>query len=459
MPPPAKKTKAAQVQVQPQPQPVVIDNEAESEALDAATETGAKRKKMKNGCRAEKVYEHPLRTRLYRVYPTPEQRSTFRRWLAAHRKIYNMGVKHMRAHPKCTLKELRAACRMKKADREGQATPADPKLAWLYEVPFDIRDDALHDLIKARGSMGAKNAARNKRGEDPVTYTLQFRTRRDRQQTLALRKRWWNRPEKSRSQFAALLGPRVLKTRAGSPLPEMLEADIKLRYDRLGRYFLCIPEQVAPVHESLAPASHHGVIALDPGVRTFQTMYDADGQCIEWGAGDMNGIFRLCYAADKLQSKIAEPDISYQQRRRRRKAFYRVYERIHNRVKETHCKLAAWLCRNYRVILLPKFETQQMIRRGERKLRCKTVRQMCTWSHYSFRQRLLDKAALHPWCKVVICDEAYTSKTCGQCGAIHQKLGGNKTFRCPTCAYEADRDVSAARNILLRYLTLQKISL
>lgn len=83
-----------------------------------------------------------------------------------------------------------------------------------------------------------------------------------------------------------------------------------------------------------------------------------------------------------------------------------------------------------------------MIRKRDRKITSKTARSMCTWSHYTFRQRLLDKAQLHPWCKVSICDEAYTSKTCGQCGALHQKLGGNKTFCCPAadCGDRADRD-------------------
>ncbi len=126
---------------------------------------------------------------------------------------------------------------------------------------------------------------------------------------------------------------------------------------------------------------------------------------------------------------------------------------------ELHKKLATWLCENYRVVLIPTFETQQMVRRRNRKLRSKTARGMCTWSHYRFRQRLKEKAELFPWCTVIECDEAYTSKTCGACGKLHQKLGPNKTFTCPNCDYVADRDVSASRNILLRYLTRQKIGL
>ncbi len=73
---------------------------------------------------------------------------------------------------------------------------------------------------------------------------------------------------------------------------------------------------------------------------------------------------------------------------------------------------------------------------------------------------------------VVRCNESYTSKTCPDCGHIHEKLGGEKTFRCPQCGFTADRDAiaklcasfaqatalgvpplaSGARNIMLRAL-------
>jgi len=96
-----------------------------------------------------------------------------------------------------------------------------------------------------------------------------------------------------------------------------------------------------------------------------------------------------------------------------------------------------------------------MVRRGQRRIRSKTAWAMCTWSHYRFRQHLLHKAREHPWCKVIICTEEYTSKTCGSCGHLHQGLGGSKVFRCPVCRTELDRDINGARNILLRYLTIK----
>jgi putative transposase len=139
-----------------------------------------------------------------------------------------------------------------------------------------------------------------------------------------------------------------------------------------------------------------------------------------------------------------------------RRAGARIRKRVQNLVRDLHCKLAKFLCERYHVVLIPEFETQGMIRRGQRRIGSKTARALATWSHYSFRRRLLDKAREYPWCKVVVVvvvNEAYTSKTCGRCGELHHTLGGSKVFRCPRCSLQSDRDLHAARNIMLRFLT------
>jgi hypothetical protein len=58
-------------------------------------------------------------------------------------------------------------------------------------------------------------------------------------------------------------------------------------------------------------------------------------------------------------------------------------------------------------------------------------------------------------CKVIIVNEAYTTKTCGMCGIINNNVGSKEIFKCVNslCKYTMDRDIQAARNIYLRYLT------
>lgn len=142
------------------------------------------------------------------------------------------------------------------------------------------------------------------------------------------------------------------------------------------------------------------------------------------------------------------------QRRRTKQVWLRKLNKLKNRVKDLHHKLALWLCENYSVILIPRFQVLQMVKRGGRKLHVTTIRRMMAWSHYSFRQLLKTKAELYNGVRVVECYEPYTSKTCGQCGELNQTLGSSKLFKCKHCKYEADRDLNGTRNILLRYLSL-----
>jgi putative transposase len=52
--------------------------------------------------------------------------------------------------------------------------------------------------------------------------------------------------------------------------------------------------------------------------------------------------------------------------------------------------------------------------------------------------------------EVIRVNPRFTSQKCHQCGAIVQKSLSVRTHLCPFCGYVADRDVNAAKNILLR---------
>jgi putative transposase len=117
------------------------------------------------------------------------------------------------------------------------------------------------------------------------------------------------------------------------------------------------------------------------------------------------------------------------------------------------------LCANYSAILLPKMEVSTMVRRkgrregSKRKISRETARAMLTWSHWQFRSYLLTLAAA-TGTRVILVNESYTSKTCGICGWIHHKLGGQRVYHCrnPECRIVLDRDINGARNILLKWI-------
>ena len=91
---------------------------------------------------------------------------------------------------------------------------------------------------------------------------------------------------------------------------------------------------------------------------------------------------------------------------------------------------------------------------GRRKISKRTVRSLYALRHYTFQQRLLNKAKEYPWVKVFIGNEAFTTKSCTKCGTLNEKIGAKKIFYCEECEIIAARDIAGSRNNLLRQLGL-----
>ena len=212
-----------------------------------------------------------------------------------------------------------------------------------------------------------------------------------------------------------------------------------------GQYWLVVPH---PAQCDIETPSGDGVVALDPGVRTFLT-YFSETDCGKIGHKAFGRIQRLCHWLDDLISRTAT-EADHRRRRSMRKAQARLRQRIINLVDELHWQAARWLTSNYKVILLPTFETHEMTLRAGRKIRSKTARMMLGFRHYEFKRRLLWKA----WQRgalVVEVSEAYTSKTRSWDGSIKETLGGGTVIRDEN-GFGMDRDVNGARGIFLRAL-------
>ena len=116
--------------------------------------------------------------------------------------------------------------------------------------------------------------------------------------------------------------------------------------------------------------------------------------------------------------------------------------------KKQHWKTIDYLIKNYKHILLPEFDSQEMM--GKNK---SVNRDLNLLKHYKFKCRLKERINEINDLHVYIVDESYTSKTCSQCGTMNNSLGSNKTFYCSNfeCKNVMDRDINASRNILIKH--------
>ena len=210
-----------------------------------------------------------------------------------------------------------------------------------------------------------------------------------------------------------------------------------------GNYYLVVPHEVT----SKKTENQGRVVALDPGVRTFITFF-SETSVGKIGHGDFSRIQRLCQHLDNLYSKISKANRG--QKRRIPKAARRMIIKIQNLINELHHKTARFLVDNFDVILLPTFETAQMAKKGSRKIRSKTVRNMLNFAHYRFKEFLKHKAQETGKIVVDVC-EAYTSKTVSWTGEL-VNIGGRKIIKSKVDGRSMDRDINGARGIFLRAL-------
>jgi len=382
-----------------------------------------------------------LKTVKIKIKPTTEQKEILRKWFGSVRFVYN----------KCVEQNNKLCSNVNKTELRDISN--NSKIyEWLSDIPYEVRDCGITYIFEARKAHLAK-LKKNPTDNKLINATFKFRSKKKcKQETIRIRARDYNR---KRGVFANLFR----NLNSNIPLPVKTENEVKLVRDYIGNYYLafCIP---LLERNHLNSPDKIGVAALDPGDRTFQTVYDTLGKSIEFGKDDKGRIYRLCYYIDELKSRISKA--KSRRKRKMNKALRKMFNKVRNLVKEVHNKASNWLCQNYETILIPKFESQQMTAKKcntetkrKRVINSKVARSLLTWSHYSFQQRLIFKAKEYG-SKVIICDENYTTKTCGCCGNLNN-IGSSKDFKCKICDYQADRDINASRNILIRYLTLQEI--
>ena len=322
---------------------------------------------------------------------------------------------------------------------------------WSKEIPYQIKSIAIKDACTA-----VKNAKKKYKQTGQI-QKVKFRSRRDKIQSCYIPK-------------SAVSGKGIYHTKLGSisfteSLPKEI-GDCRL-VTYLGITYLCVPHELP---RSLSK-NQGRVVALDPGVRSFLTLFSENS--FGWlGQYDIGRIQRLCYYLDDLISRTTKVKASV--RYRMRKAANRIRLKIRNLIDELHHKIARFLVDNFDIILLPTFETSQMTIKKRtahgvlkdtpsdkvsspcgrsklgRKIRAKSVRQMLTLSHYRFKQFLKHKA-FETGKTVLDVNEAYTSKTISWTGEIVHNLGGRKTIK-DNNGFVMDRDLNGGRGIFLRSL-------
>ena len=370
------------------------------------------------------------KSRKIRLYPDAGQRFELRRWFGAARYAYNQTVELL------TGDDPPPAVKTKVRDIILPMLPP-----WHRSAPREVLVGAVFDAcraVSAAKKLNAQLAKDKSRGvrQDEDFVRVRFRSRKNPRQVLTV-------------QANCVTSQGIYRTKLGDLLmAESLPVAVNRNICRLtlkyGQYHLAVPydEQRPPERENQAR-----VVALDPGVRSFLTWYCTDSVG-KIGEGAFFRIQRLCERLDDMLSRAAKAPS--RKRRNMRRAAGRMRLRIEDLINELHRQAARFLVKNFDVILLPTFKTSEMVERGRRRIRSKTVRNLLGLAHYRFGMFLRHKAAEYG-VTVLSVNEAYTTKTVSWTGELLEDVGG-KSVVVGQDGERMDRDYNGARGIYLRAL-------
>jgi putative transposase len=256
-----------------------------------------------------------------------------------------------------------------------------------------------------------------------------------------------------------------------------IKADCRLYCDFfMNKYYLCCPSYSERINKD----QKEEICSLDPGERIFMGFYGLN----EYGriGEDIRIPILKCEMKIRRKQRILSRnknrnDKSIKNKKEIRKRQRRQYNKIKNIVKELHNKTALFLCKRYKKVLIPLFETQKMVanKREIKKQTKETVKKIMegkdskreireytrkrrlngrvkfvlnNLSHYKFRQHLLNKGQEYG-CEIKVVTEEHTSLACTKCGIMSNKYK-DREKECITCGYKINRDINGARNILIK---------
>lgn len=359
-----------------------------------------------------------IRSRKIRIYPTQQQRSLFKQWFGVARKFYNETLTIYKNGSK------------KSWDKVYQDIAEQNKeYDYIKSVPYQIKKIAVNDYRKALSI----NKIKAKRLGRP--FEMKFKSKKNPKQSCYIPKRAIS----SSGIYHTIAGKLKMKERAWFESEDIKACRLTLEF---GKWFLIIPKEI-----KITPIENQeGVVAIDPGVRTFATYFSTEGYFGKLGQGAFDRILKLNLKIDKLFSQISTEKDKNRKSNLKRKVF-NVRFKIRNLIDELHWKVIKFFTSRFKVIIFPPFNVSEMVKKSKRKLPKKVVRTMNCFRFYEFKERLKLK------CKengvtFIESSEAFTSKTNSFTGELMENLGSKESFKFNNVL--VDRDINGARNILIR---------
>jgi putative transposase len=351
----------------------------------------------------------------FRFYPTDEQAVELSRTFGCVRLVYN---KALEERTRAWYGEQRRVSYVQSSAALTQWKKTE-ELAFLTEVSSVPLQQALRHLQTAFGNFFAKRAKyprfkSRKKSRASAEYTRSGFKFRDGHLTLA-----------------KMTSP--LDIRWSRPFPDGAEpTTVTVSRDSAGRWFVSLlcEDTITPVSATDA------AIGLDAGITSLVTL--STGEKVTNPKHERRDRARLARAQCELSRK-AKGSANREKARRR---VARSHARIADRRRDFLHKLSTRLVRENQTVVIEDLTVRNLLKNG------KLARAISDAAWTELRSMLEYKCTWYGRELVVIDRWFPSSKLCGTCGTVCEKLPLNVREWTCECGTVHDRDVNAARNIL-----------
>lgn len=186
-------------------------------------------------------------------------------------------------------------------------------------------------------------------------------------------------------------------------------------------------------------APQHEAVGVDFGIKSLAVT--SDGTVFPAN----NALKRNLKALKRKQRRLSRKQKGSNRRARAKLAVAKLHKRISDQRQAVLHELSDRLTRDYKVICLEDLNVKGMVRNG------KLARPISDAGFGTLRRMIEYKAELRGVEVSFIGRFEPSSKTCSECGQIHDMPLDKRTMECD-CGNVMDRDENAARNILARGL-------
>ncbi|AFX93238.1 putative transposase [Megavirus courdo11] len=368
-----------------------------------------------------------LRCEKIRIYPTDKQRDILHKWFNLHRKMYNVTTKFL--ENKLWKNDVFVKKNISKYVNfrilRTKYLKSDKEKLCKHKVNKHLLDQAISRCVAMY-----KSAITNYKKKNIKNFRIRPLKKNKRYKNLIIEGCLFS---KTKNSFCTSI---IGEINSEKPFNNTKKTCI-LSYDKYkSTYTLNIPRDSGKGTFTTRKL----VCGIDPGVRTFLTVYSKK-DCYQICN---NPNFKKYYKRMDRLNEIFTSEESCQTRKYK-KSIGKMFDKINNKVKDMHFKVAKYLCSRFQILKLGNISTNKIVSKETGNIGKSTRRLLYSLSHFRFREILTHQAEKYG-CKLKIVSEYLTTKTCSNCGN-KKDVGKSKVYECNKCELYVDRDINAAKNI------------